>query len=208
MRRQRCLEPLSRESIIPTDCSLFLIVPQTCNRLNKALEEHQTWLDQVKRLQIPIPTGVIPSMAELKDWAVSWIRSNELWVKPREDGNGRPLSVHCFETPFFDDGCGPDRFVMAKLIPGGRFVVVLYIDCSIELREINIKSNGDWELREVAQHRQDDQERFDTVSRSLSNAVPQGQLLTETDLGRPLVAYVDCAEEKYRHSFSKLSSAY
>ena len=195
MRRRRCPKPLSRESIIPVDCSLFFIVPQTCKRLNKASGEHQIWLNQVKRLRIPIPTGVIPSMAELKGWALSWLRSDKLWVKPRDDYDDRPLNLHCFKMRSSDDDDEPNRFVMANLIPGGRFVVVLYTDGRIDLKEVNIKSESDWELREVARYRRDDQEPFYTMFRS--------QLLTETNLGRPLVAYTDRTGERYGHSLSK-----
>ena len=125
-------------------------------------------------------------MAELKDWAISWLRSDKLWVKPRDDDDGRSLNLHCFKMQLPDDDDEPDRFVMANLIPGGRFIVVLHVDGRIGLKEINIKSRDDWELREVSWYRQDDSERFHTMYWS--------QLLTETNLGRPLIAYVDRSE--------------
>lgn len=192
MRRRRCPKPLCCESTIPVDCSSLLTVPQTCKMLNEASGEHQTWLNQAKRLQIPISTGVVPSTAELKDLAVSWLRSDKLWVKPRDDGDERLLGLHCFRMGLFDDD-EPVRFVMANFIPGGRFVVVLYPDGNIDLKEIDIKPEGEWELRDVARYRQDDPERFHVLESS--------QLLTETNIGRPLVAYVDRAGEKYTWSF-------
>ena len=66
---------------------LFLIVPQTCKRLNEASGEHQTWLHQVIRLQIPTPIGVVASTAELKGRAIFWSKSYMLWVKPRDDSD-------------------------------------------------------------------------------------------------------------------------
>lgn len=138
-------------------------------------------------------------MTELKGWVISWLRSDKHWVKSRDDDDSRSLSLHCFTMPLSDDDDGPGRFVMANLTPGGRFVVILYTDGHIDLKEINIKSKDDWELREVAQYIRYDPEGFYTMYLS--------QLLTETNLGRPLVAYVDRAEEKYGHSFSKLSGA-
>jgi len=131
-------------------------------------------------------------MAELKDWAISWLRSDKLWVKLRDDDDDRSLSLHCFKMQLSDE---PNRFVMANFIPGGRFVVVLYVDGRIGLKEVNIKSKDDWELREVSRYRQDDSEQFHTMYWS--------QLLTETNLGRPLVAYVDRSEEKYGYCFSR-----
>ena len=168
---------------------------QTCKRLNEASREHQTWLDQVKRLGIPIPTGVVPSTAELKNWVLSWLRSDKLWVKPRDDDDDddddRSLSLHWFnmrqEDP--DDEEEPTRFVMANLMPGGKFVVVLYTDGQIDLKEIKIDSRGKWDLRDVARHEQEDPEEFYTMFWS--------QLLTETSLAYPLVAIVDQARERW-----------
>ena len=194
MRRQRCPESLNCKHTIPVNCFSFMTAPQTCKRLNEASGEHQTWLNQVRRLQIPIPADIAPSTAELKDWAISWERSDRLWVKPRDDD--RPLSLHCFKPPPRANGNKPDRFVMASLIPGGRFVVVLYTDGSIGLKEGNIKSGGKWEFRDVTQYRRDDPEPFYPLFWS--------QLLTETNLGHPLIAYVDRGDEKYSYS-SKLS---
>jgi len=145
----------------------------------------------VTRLQIPIPTGVIPSTAELKHWAISWLRSDKLWVKPQDgdDDDDRPLSLHCFKMrPGDDDDFEFARFVMANFIPGGKFVVVLYTNGDIELKEVQIEPGGEWELRDVARYKRDDPGRF--------HAMYWSQLLTGTDLGRPLVAYVDEEREK------------
>lgn len=165
-----------------------MTMPQTCRMLNEASREHQTWLNQVKRLQIPIPPGVIPSTAELKDMAIYWLRSDEPWVKLRDDDEERLLSLHCFRMGQPDDA-KLVRFTMANFIPGGRFIVVLYPEGHIDLKEINVQPEGKWELRDVAQYRRDNPERFHELESS--------QLLTETNLGRPLVAYVDLAGEKY-----------
>ena len=152
----------------------------------------------MKRLQIPIPTSVVPSTAELKEWAISWLRSDRLWIKPRDDDDDdRPLSLNCFKTPMSDDDDEPPRFVMANFIPGGKFVVVLYTNGSIDLKGIDVKSEDEWELRDVARYSPDDPEGFHVIYWS--------QLLTETNLGRPVVAYVDRTGEKYDRPFSKLS---
>ena len=162
--------------------------------------EHQTWLNQVTRLQIPIPAGVVPSTAELKNWVVSWVRSEELWVKSRDDGDSRSLNLHRFDARRDDpdeedsdeeesDEEEPVRFVMANFVPGGKFVAVLYDDGQIDLKEIKIKSEDKWDLRGVAQYKQDDPEGFNTWSWS--------QLLTETGVGRPLIAYMGEDREKY-----------
>ena len=151
------------------------------------------------RLGIPIPTCFAPSTAELKDWAISWLRSDEPWVKPQDDDD-RSLNLHFFKMQRGDGGNNPARFVMANLITGGRFVVVLYTDGQIDLKEIETKSDGEWELWDVTRYTQDDPERFRLSYWS--------QLLTETNLGRPLVAYVDREEEKYGYSFSGMSTPY
>ena len=173
---------------------LFLTVPQTCKRLKEASGEHQTWLNQATRLQIPIPTDIAPSTAELKNWATSWVRSDELWVKPRDDGDRRFLNLHWFNTRQDDpDKEDPTRFVMANLIPGGKFVVVLYIDGQIDLKEIKIESDEKWDLQDVARYKQDDPEKFYIMFWS--------QLLTETNIG-PLVAFTDQERERWGQCFS------
>ena len=152
------------------------------------------------RLQIPIPTGAVPSTAELKHWAISWLRSDKLWVKPQDgdddDDDDRPLSLHCFKMRRGDDDDSePARFVMANFIPGGKFVVVLYTNGDIELKEVQIEPGGEWELRDVAQYKRGDPEGFHTVYWS--------RLLTGTVLGRPLVAYVDREQEKCGSALSR-----
>ena len=176
---------------------LFLTVLQTCKRLNETSREHQTWLDRVRLLQIPISTNFVPSTAELKDWAVSWLRSDKRWVKQRlaiED-----LSLDIDDSEIFWEGGDyePARFVMANIIPGGRFVVVLYFDGDIDLKAIDVKSEDEWELRDVAQYRGNNDITF--------CAVYWSQLLAETNLGRPLVAYVDQGGERYDY-FLRLSA--
>jgi len=149
----------------------------------------------VRRLKIPIPTDIIPPTAELKEWAISWSRADERWVKPRTDDDDRLLSLHRFDMRQGGDGEAENiPFVMANLIPGGKFVVVLYHDGQIDLKEIKIKSEDKWELQDVVQHKQGDPEVTHTMFWS--------QLLTETNLGCPLVAYVDQEQEKYSHSSS------
>ena len=78
-----CPESLSREYTIPANSFSFLTAPQTCKRVNEASGEHQAWLNQVRRLQIPLPAGTVPPAAELKEWAISWLRSDERWIRPR-----------------------------------------------------------------------------------------------------------------------------
>ena len=152
--------------------------------------EHQTWLNQASRLQIPIPTDIVPSMAELKNWSISWVRSDELWVKPRDDDDDRTLNIHWFNMRQEDpDEQDPIGFTMANLIPGGKFVVLLYLDGQIDLKEIKIKSGGKWDLQDVAQYKQDNPEDFYT-------ALFRSQLLTETNVVRPLVAYLDPGRKK------------
>ena len=87
-----------------------------------------------------------------------------------------------------DDEEEPTKFVMANLTPGGKFVVVLYTDGQIDLKEIKIKSDDEWDLRDVAKYKRDDSEEFYTMFWS--------QPLTETNVGRPLVAYVDRERER------------
>ena len=89
---------------------------------------------------------------------------------------------------------------MANFIPGGRFVVVLYNVGYIDLKEVNVKSEDEWELLDVTRYRPDNPEQ--------SYAVYWSQLLTETNLGRPLVAYVDHLEERYGYPFSKMSTTH
>ena len=182
-------------------CFLFPTTLQTCRGLNEASGEHQTWLDQVTRLQVPIPTDVVLSTAELKDWGISWLRSDKLWVKPRDDDPDRSLSLRCFKMlreDDDDDELAP--FTVASLIPGGRFIVVLYTDGRIDLKEIGIGAEGELELQNIAQYNRDDPEQF--------HAAYSGQLLTETNAGRPLVAYVDPGQQKYDRSYSRFSTPY
>ena len=135
---------LSREYTFPINRFSLSTAPQTCKRLNQVSGEHQTWLNHVTRFQISrVPTGDAPSTAALKNRAVSWVKSEELWIKPRDDDYDRFLDLHKFNTR--QEEFMP--FVMASLIPGGDFVVILYSDGQIDLQEIKIGSNGKWNLQ-------------------------------------------------------------
>ena len=120
----------------------LLTASQTRSRLGQASEEHQTLLNQVTRLQIPVPTGIFPSTADLKNWAISWVRSEDPLVKPRnEDEGSHPLNLHWFDMrQEHSNKEEPLEFVMANLMPGGKFVGILYNDGQIYLKEIKIKS--------------------------------------------------------------------
>ena len=187
MRRRRSPEPIGREYTILTNCALLPTALQTCRWLNQASKEHQSWLNQAKRLQIPIPTDIIPSTAELKNW----VRSDGPWVKPKDENDDRSLNLHWFnmrrEDPDKQERAIPP-FVMANFVPGGKFVVVLYTDGQIDLNEIKIESGGNWDLQRVAQYKQPYPVEFSTLFWS--------QLLTGTRLGRPLVAYVNRSRER------------
>ena len=151
--------------------------------------EHQTWLNQATRLQIPIPADVVPLTAELKNWVISWVRSDERWVKSWDDDDDFSPTIHCFNVRPGDlDEEEPIRLVMANLIPGGKFMVLLYADGQIDLNEIIVKSWCDCDLLDVAQYNRDNPEEFHMMFWS--------QLLTETNVGRPLVAYVGREQER------------
>ena len=130
-------------------------------------DAHQVWLHQVRRLQIPIPSGTTPSKAELKDWAISRTRVDVCWTK-RHPGN---LVVHSFETE--------GNFVDAHLIPGGDFVVLLFANGDIVLNRIEgPEEAGDLELREVARYKESNEADF---------PASWSRLLTETSYGCPVI---------------------
>ena len=133
---------------------------------------------------MPIPTDVVRSTAQLKNWATSWSRSNKLWIRSRDEDD--ILKLHWFKISEEVDDV---PFMTANLTPGGEFVVALYTDGKIDLKEIRIRSDDEWDLQKVAQYKQDHPEETDMAFRS--------QLLTETNLGYPLVAYVNDGREKY-----------
>ena len=112
------------------------------------------------------------------------MRSDEPWVKPRGE-DGHSLDLHWFDT--WQKSPDEPAFVMANFIPGGKFVVFLYADGKIDLKEIKIESEDKWNLQDVAQYEQDDPEGY---------SLYWGQLLTETRFGRPLVAYADRDRER------------
>lgn len=124
--------------------SSLLTAPQTCKALNQASGERQTWFNQVARLRIPIPTGIVLSTAELKNWVIS-VRLDERWVNPQDDDKGkRSLSLHWFDMRQQDLHVGevPTKFVMANLMPGGKFVVMLYTDGQVDLKEMKNRVRG------------------------------------------------------------------
>ena len=83
-------------------------------------------------------------------------------------------------------------FVMANLIPGGNFVVILYPNGQIDLKEIKIKSKYESGLRDVT--------RYKPVGPERTRVEFWSQLLTETNIRCPLVAYVD-PRSTYVHPF-------
>jgi len=152
----------------PRSCAyLTVIVSQACKRLQLAVDEHQVWLRQAIRLQIPIPPGATASKAELKDWVISRARVDFCWIK-RRPGN---LELHSFETD--------DEFVDAYILPGGEFVVFLYENGDIGLNKIEGSGRiGEWGLRGVAGH----WEPNEGQRASFCN-----RLLTETSYGCPVL---------------------
>ena len=118
------------------------------------------------------------------------MRSDERWVKSLDDDDDLPLNIYYFDMRQEEPAqkIEPIRFVMANLIPGGNFVVLLYADGQIDLKEIEIKVEDEWDLRDVAQYKRDDSEEF--------YAMFWSQLLTETNVGHPLVAYVGREQER------------
>ena len=127
------------------------------------------------------------------------MRSDELWVKPQDEGAGdHSLSIHWFDIRLEESEQEESPALrMANLMPGGKFVVLLYLDGQIDLKEIKIKPDGEWNLQDVAQYKRDAPEGFELSYGS--------RLLTETNLGHPLVAYADDRLEKWGYSFSELS---
>lgn len=145
---------------------LIVTVPQACKQLQSVVDEHQVWLRQATRLQIPIPPGTAPSKAELKDWVISRARVEVCWIK-RRPGN---LELHSFETD--------NDFVGAYIIPGGEFVVLLYETGDIGLNKIERSEvTGEWDLREVTRYEEPDEGYHGSFC---------GRLLTETSYGCPV----------------------
>jgi len=151
---------------------------QTCKRLRQATEEHQTWLCQAKRLQIPIPNGPNPSKAELKDLVISRARVDTCWIK-RRSGYLRPRELTA-NAPL----------ISSHYLPGGNFVVLLYESGSIDLREVQGEDAGGWNLVRVARYEQRDVH---------DRPAPLSELLTKTSYGSPVLAYTNEAGNKYVH---------
>ena len=196
MQRRRCPGPLSREYTIPPNSFLFLTTAQTCKRVNEVSGEHQTWLNQVRRLKIPVPADTVHPTAELKEWAISWTKSDERWVQPRTPDDDRSLWLHRFDMQQ-EAAARLMPFVMANFIPGGKFVVILYPNGKIDLKEVKIKSKYESGLRDVT--------RYKPVGPERTRVTFWSQLLTETNIGCPLVAYVDREPDTYVHPFSGLT---
>ena len=151
-----------------TDLTLHITF-QTCKQLRQATDEYQVWLDQARRLEIPIPSGTSPSKAELKNWVISRTRVDVCWTKPRPG----ELSLHLFETDA--------KFVDAHFIPGGEFVVILYSDGAVGLNKIERSAvTGDLKVREVARYE-------DTTANDYPGSC---KLLTETSYGCPVLIWV------------------
>jgi len=133
-------------------------------------DEHQVWLHQARRLQVPIPPGTTPSKAELKYLVISRTRVDVCWIK-RRPGD---LVLHSFETNTY--------FVDAHLIPGGEFVVLLYRNGDIGLNKIERSEvTGELKPREVVRYEEtneDDCPHF------------WSRLLTETSYGCPVLVWV------------------
>ena len=145
---------------------LTIIVSQTCKQLQRVVDEHQVWLDQARRLRIPIPPGTAPRKAKLKGWVISRTRAEVCWTKPRP-GN---LALHSFEHA---------GFVGAHLIPDGEFVVILYRNGTISLnRIVRFKVMDVLDLQEVARHKEPD--LYDQL-------YYWSRLLTETSYGCPVL---------------------
>ena len=133
-------------------------------------DEHQVWLHQAKRLEIPIPPGPAPSKAELKGWVISRTRVDVCWIK-RRPGD---LVLHEFETD--------TEFLDSHLIPGGEFVVFLYRNGDIGLNRIerSVITAG-LDLREVARYHEPD---------VYNHLYHWSKLLTETSHGCPVMVCV------------------
>ena len=148
---------------------LILLASQACKRLRQIMDEHQVWLDQARRLQIPIPPGIAPSKAELKDWVISRARVDVCWIK-RRPGD---LVLHSFKTAA--------AFVNAHIIPGGEFVVLVYGSGDIALNRIEKSEiTGELGIRKVARYEQPNWNNY-LNSRS--------RLFTETSDGYPVLVW-------------------
>jgi hypothetical protein len=152
------------------------LLSQTCKRLRLTTDEHQIWLCQARRLQIPIENGATPSKTELKDWAVSRSKVDVCWVK------GRPgyLKLHSFRLRM--------SFISSHYLPGGNFVVLLYVTGCIELKKIQDSDTGGWNLVDLAQYEQ---------LSHINYPAHWSGLLTETSYGCPVLAYMNETCDKY-----------
>ena len=146
---------------------LIVIASQTCKQLQRAADEHQVWLHQARRLEIPVPPGMTPPKAELKDWVISRTRVDVCWIK-RRPGD---LVLYSFETD--------TEFVDSYLIPGGEFVAFLYKDGDVGLNRIEKSgATGELNLREVARCKEPNAQNY---------PYHWSRLITETPYGCPMI---------------------
>ena len=87
-------------------------------------------------------------------------------------------------------------FVAANIIPGGEFVIVLFPDGQVDLREIKIKPEGEWELPRVARHQGLGYLKVVCMTH-------WSQLRTDANLEHPLIAYVDGFAATYVTTISR-----
>ena len=112
-------------------------------------DEHQIWLHQARRLEIPIPPGTTPSKAELRHWVISRIRVDFYWIKRRP----ADLVLCSFELDV--------EFLDANFIPGGEFIVILYDNGDVGLNKIEVlevPGRRRLDLREVARYKEPDKD--------------------------------------------------
>ena len=130
---------------------LIVIVSQTCKQLQRTADEHQIWLHQARRLEVPIPPGTTPSKTELRHWVISRTRVDFCWIKrcPAD------LVLCSFELDV--------EFLDANFIPGGEFIVILYDNGDVGLNKIEVlevPGRRRLDLREVARYKEPDKGNY------------------------------------------------
>jgi len=145
--------------------------------LQQVADEHQTWLVQAKRLQVPIPDGANPSKEELRDWAISRVKVDVCWIK----GHPECLKVHEFDL------AGTPANIYC--FPGGKFVLLFYGTGSMDLKEIRGSDADGWDLVRVARHEGRDP--------SIGYAAFWSRTPTETNYGYHVHAYVNEGRDRY-----------
>lgn len=119
------------------------------------------------------------SKTELKDLVISRAKVDTKWVRGSHEG----LEPHEFNL---DAG-----FLSSCLLPGGKFVVVLYKSGALSLKEIQELDAGEWNLVDVARCERENYGLF------------WSKLLTETSHGCPTLACMNEAHDKYVHFMGK-----